>query len=87
MNDENLSIAANMPSGFDDKPIGNKLKFQIPEYAESIVCCNLDDGQAMIPEGNVAQKAPLPKRLTSNALKTKRQALEELYLLVKENVK
>lgn len=35
MNDENQSIAANLPVGFDEKPIGNKQKFDIPEYAES----------------------------------------------------
>lgn len=37
MNDENQSFAANLPVGFDDKPIGNKLKFDIPEYASSTV--------------------------------------------------
>lgn len=35
MNDENLSFNSNLPSGFDEKPIGNKKKFDIPEYAES----------------------------------------------------
>lgn len=41
----------------------------------------------MIPETNVPQKLPLIKRLQSNALKNKKEALEELLLLVKENVK
>ena len=35
MNDENQSIAANLPVGFDDKPINTKPKFDIPEYAPS----------------------------------------------------
>jgi hypothetical protein len=35
MNDENISLNSNLPAGFDDKPIGNKMKFDIPEYAES----------------------------------------------------
>lgn len=39
----------------------------------------------MIPEANAPQKLPLIKRLQSNALKTKKEALEELLLLVKEN--
>ncbi len=41
----------------------------------------------MIAEVTVAQKMPLMKRLQSNALKTKREAIDELYLLVKENAK
>lgn len=41
----------------------------------------------MIAEVSVAQKLPLMKRLQSNVLKNKREALEELYLLVKENAK
>lgn len=41
----------------------------------------------MIPEVVVVQKLPLMKRLQSVALKTKRQALEELYQLVKDDPK
>lgn len=40
----------------------------------------------MVPETAAPQKLPLIKRLQSNALKTKKLALEELFLLVKENV-
>lgn len=41
----------------------------------------------MIPEVVVVQKLPLLKRLQSVALKTKRQALQELSQLVKDNPK
>lgn len=87
MNDENLSIAANLSAGFDDKPIGNRPKFDIPEYAPSTVFFIVDEGPGMIAETIVVQKLPLIKRLQSNALKNKREALEELLLLVKDDAK
>lgn len=45
----------------------------------------VDEGPGMIAETSVVQKLPLIKRLQSNALKNKREALEELLLLVKDD--